>query len=186
MVRKLFAAAALTVAVAGGFVVAAEIKSGPQAGEKLAGPFHPLNVNGESAGKKACLYCSNGENPVAMVFARSPECPATQKLIAELEKVTAANSKCNMGSYVVFLTDDDKAADQLKEISAKLKLKNVVLAIDNPAGPDKYNVAKDADLTVVLYTERTSKVNHAFGKGKITDKDIATIVSEVSKITPSK
>ena len=50
MVRKLFAAS--LVAVLGGFAVAAEIKSGPQAGEKLAGPFHPLNVNGESAGKK--------------------------------------------------------------------------------------------------------------------------------------
>jgi len=184
MIRKLFAAALMTVA--GGFAVAAELKSGPQPGEKLAGPFHPLNVNGQAAGKKSCLYCSNGDNPVAMVFARTPECPGTQKLIAELEKVTAANGKCDMGAYVVFLTDDDKAAAKLKDLSEKLKLKHVVLAVDNPAGPDKYKVAKDADLTVVLYTERTSKVNHAFEKGKITDKDISTIVSEVSKITPSK
>ena len=184
MIRKL--TAAVLVAVVGGFAVAAELKSGPQAGEKLAGPFHPLNVNGENAGKKACLYCKHGDNPVAMVFARTPDCPATQKLIAELEKVTAANSKCEMGAYVVFLTEDDKAADKLKEVSEKLKLKNVTLAVDNPAGPAKYNVAKDADLTVVLYTERTSKVNYAFEKGKITDKDIETIVKDVTKITPSK
>jgi len=184
MVRKLFAAS--LVAVLGGFAVAAEIKSGPQAGEKLAGPFHPLNVNGESAGKKACLYCKNGDNPVAMVFARTADCPATAKLISKLEEATAANSKCEMGAYVVFLSDDDKMADKLKELSDKLKLKNVVLAVDNPAGPKGYNVAKDADLTVVLYTERTSKVNMAFEKGKITDKDIEAIVKAVSKITPSK
>lgn len=183
MVRKLFAAA--LVAVFGGFAVAADIKSGPQAGEKLAGPFHPLNVNGESAGKKACLYCKHGDNPVAMVFARSIDA-GTEKLIAELEKQTAANSKCEMGAFVVFLSDDDKMADKLKEVSDKLKLKNVTLAVDNPAGPDKYNVAKDADVTVVLYTARTSKVNYAFAKGKITDKDIETIGKDVSKITPSK
>ena len=152
----------------------------------MAGPFHPLNVNGESAGKKACLYCKNGDNPVAMVFARSADCPATAKLISKLEEATAANSKCEMGAYVVFLSDDDKMADKLKELSDKLKLKNVVLAVDNPAGPKGYNVAKDADLTVVLYTERTSKVNMAFEKGKITDADIDSIVKGVSKITPSK
>src|SRR5690349_14502654 len=28
------------------------VKSGPQVGEELAGPFHPLNVNGKAAGKK--------------------------------------------------------------------------------------------------------------------------------------
>lgn len=183
MVRKLMAAA--LVAVVGGFAVAAEIKSGPQAGEKLAGPFHPLNVNGESAGKKACLYCKHGENPVAMVFARSMDA-GTEKLVAAIEKVTAANSKCDMGAFVVFLTDDDKAADKLKEMSDKLKLKNVTLAVDNPAGPDKYKVSKDADITVVLYTERTSKVNMAFEKGKITDADIEAIVKGVSKITPTK
>src|SRR5688572_7085012 len=46
------------------------LKSGPQVGEELAGPFHPLNVNGKAAGKKHCLYCENGARPVAMVFAR--------------------------------------------------------------------------------------------------------------------
>ena len=31
------------------------LKSGPQTGKKLAGPFHPLNVTGAQAGKKHCL-----------------------------------------------------------------------------------------------------------------------------------
>src|SRR5688500_18031321 len=43
------------------------LKSGPQVGQEVPGPFHPLNVTGAQAGKKACLYCSNGGNPVAVV-----------------------------------------------------------------------------------------------------------------------
>src|SRR5262245_66444418 len=57
-----------------GLALAGEFKSGPQVGETVPGPFHPLNVTGEKAGEKACLYCQNGGNPVAMIFAR--ECRA--------------------------------------------------------------------------------------------------------------
>ncbi len=184
MIRKLFAVA--VVAAFGSIALAAEIKSGPQAGEKVPGPFHPLNVNGESAGEKACLFCKHGESPVAMVFARTPECEGTQKLIKALEKATAANSKAEMGSFVVFLSDSDKTEKALKKFADEAKLKNVVLAVDNPAGPEKYNVAKDADLTVVLYTDRMVKVNVSFEKGKITDKDIDAIVKDVAKILPAK
>lgn len=184
MIRKLFAVA--VVAAFGSFALAGEIKSGPQAGEKLPGPFHPLNVNGESAGEKACLFCKHGQSPVAMVFARTPECEGTQKLIKALEKVTGDNAKAEMGSFVVFLSDSDKTEKSLKKFSEDAKLKNVTLAVDNPAGPDKYGVSKDADLTVVLYTDRVVKVNKTFEKGKITDKDIEAIVSDVSKILPAK
>ncbi len=36
-------------------VGAAELKSGPQPGEKIPGPFHPLNITGGKAGQKHCL-----------------------------------------------------------------------------------------------------------------------------------
>ena len=184
MIRKLFAVA--VVAAFGSLALAGEIKSGPQAGDKVPGPFHPLNVNGESAGEKACLFCKHGQNPVAMVFARSTEDEGTQKLIKALEKVTADNSKAEMGAFVVFLSDSDKTEKALKKFSDDAKLKNVTLAVDNPAGPEKYNVSKDADVTVVLYTDRVVKVNKSFEKGKITDKDIDAIVKDVSKILPAK
>ncbi|CAN5379603.1 hypothetical protein BH11PLA2_BH11PLA2_44920 [soil metagenome] len=182
--RKLFATVAV-MAVAG-FAVAAELKSGPQAGDKLPGPFHPLNANGENAGKKACLYCKHGDSPVAMVFARTADCPQTQKLIKKLEEATAANAKAEMGAFVVFLSDDDKLAAKLKSMSDDHKLKNVTLAVDNPSGPAKYNVEKDADLTIVLYVDRTSKANYAFKKGAITDANIDAVMKDLSKILPEK
>ncbi len=180
MVRKLLLA--VLVAVTGSFAIAAELKSGPQTGEKLPGPFHPLNINGSDAGKKACLYCKHGDSPVAMVFARTTDCPNTAKLIAKLEEVVAANAKNEMGGFVVFLTDDDKAADTLKVMAEKAKLKNVTIAVDTPAGPNKYNVSKDADLTVVLYKEHKVVANYSFEKGKITDKDIEAISAEATKL----
>lgn len=45
-----FAALAFAGATAG-----ESLKSGPQKGQNLAGPFHPLNVTGKMEGKKHCL-----------------------------------------------------------------------------------------------------------------------------------
>ena len=61
--------ALLSLAVVVGVQAGGTLKSGPQVGKEVPGPFHPMNVTGESAGKKACLYCANGGNPVAVVFA---------------------------------------------------------------------------------------------------------------------
>jgi len=55
-------------------------------------------------------------------------------------------------------------------------------AIDNPAGPEGYNVARDADVTVVLYRERTVKANHAIKKGELKDTGIKAVVADLPKI----
>jgi len=157
------------------------VKSGPQVNEELAGPFHPLNVNGDKAGEKACLYCSNGANPVAMVFARTTT-PELTKLLTKLETACTKNKDAKMGSFVVFCSDEDGLEAKLKKVAKDNKLENVVLSIDNPAGPKDYNVNKDADITVVLYRNRTVKANFAFKKGEIKDADIETIMKAVPKI----
>lgn len=187
MMKKthLFAAAVLALAaltsvgVAGG-----QLKSGPQVGEKLAGPFHPLNLTGKMEGKKHCLYCENGQNPVVMIFARDNS-PELTKLIKKVDACTAKNTGCNMGSFVVFLNDSEKLAKDIKTMAANEKISNTVLAIDNPAGPEGYNVAKDAGITVVLYTKTTAQANYAFrSPSELTDKMIDSIINDVSKIQP--
>jgi hypothetical protein len=167
--------------VAGVGVAAENIKSGPQVGKAVPGPFHPLNVTGAKAGEKFCLYCCNGNNPVAMVFARDVNAPVA-KLIKKIDEATEKNKSAHMGSFVVFLSDNEKLKTQLKDLADKENIRNTVLAIDNPAGPQNYNVEKDADVTVVLYTNHTVKANHAFRKGELKDPDIDRIVADVSKI----
>jgi hypothetical protein len=186
--KKTLAAAALVCFAAALIVTslqAAGIKSGPQVGEKVPGPFHPLNINGEKAGEKNCLYCSNGDHPVAMVFARECSEPLA-KLIKKIDETTVKNKSAKMGSFVVFCNDDEGLKDKLTQVAKDANLKETILAIDNPAGPQKYNVSKDADVTVVLYVDREVKANHSFKKGELTEKDIETVLSDVSKILPSK
>lgn len=185
MIRKFLLAAPL-VALVAGVGIAAELKSGPQPGEKIPGPFSPLNINGETAGEKQCLVCRNGANPVVMIFARCADCEMTQKLIKEVDAITAKNAGCEMGSFVVFCTDDDATEKKLKDLSAKEKYKKIVLSIDNPAGPKNYKVNKDADITVVLYNKHEVKANYAFKSGELKAGDIEKIVADVAKITPSK
>src|SRR4051794_2462975 len=89
-----------TFALVAGLAVAAEtVKSGPQVGEDVPGPFHPLNINGSAAGQKNCLYCSNGNNPVAMIFARDVSQPLTA-LIEKVDAATGQHKDCKMGSFV--------------------------------------------------------------------------------------
>lgn len=163
-------------------VAAAEpLKSGLQTGEKIETIFEPLNVNGDHAGEPHCLVCENGLNPVAMVFARDVSEPVLS-LIAKLDAQVAKNSKFDMGCFVVFLGDAEALKPKLAEVAKKQQLKHVVLAIDPPAGPDGFNVAKEADVTVVLYERHTVAANHAFAKDKLTDKSVEAILADVPKI----
>jgi len=183
MTKFHFAAGSIVgLALVVGLALAGEnVKSGPQVGEKVPGPFHPMNVTGESAGEKACLYCKNGSNPVAMIFARDCSDNLTA-LIKKIDECTAKNKDSKMGSFVVFLSDSEELGKQLKAMAEKEGIKETVLAIDNPSGPQGYHVAKDADVTVVLYTDHTVKANHSFAKGELKEDNIGQIVSDVSKI----
>ena len=179
MIRS--AAVALVLFVGSAFG-AEPVKSGPQVGEKVPGPFHPLNINGSMAGKKHCLFCENGSNPVAMIFARNVDSNLVD-LIKKIEDATAKNADAKMGSFVVFLSDDKDMEAKLKETAEKAGLKKCVLSLDNPAGPKGYGVAEKADVTVVLYKDREVKANYSFGKGELKSTDVDAIVKDVSKIT---
>ena len=107
-------------------------------------------------------------------------------MVKKLDEAVSKNSDCRMGSFVIMLSDDDKMEDKLKAFIKKENIKKVVIAIDNPQGPPKWEIAKDADVTVLFYTKRTVKKNFAFEKGKMTEKDIETIIAELKTVLPEK
>lgn len=121
-----------------------------------------------------------------MIFARDITGPLTS-LVKKIDAATAKNSGCSMGSFVVFLSDDEAMEKRLKELSDKESLKHTIVTLmNNPSGPPAYKVAKDADVTVVLYNQHKVKANYAFAKGKMTDDDVTKIVGDVKKITDDK
>lgn len=161
-----------------------KLVSGPQVGAAVPGPFHPLNVTGEAAGKKKCLYCAYGEAPVAVVFARDLT-PQVASLIKQIDATTTkAKKDTEMGSFAVFCSDDEKLGDKLKDFAAKEKIQSMVLAIDNPTGPKAYKISKDADVTVVYYKEHTVAANHTFRAGDLKDADVSRIAADVKTILP--
>jgi hypothetical protein len=182
MLNRRIAFIALTLVAFGlNSAPAAEPKSGPQVGEKIIGVFHPLNCNGEHEGEKYCLICKNGSHPVAMIFARQIS-PELTRLIKRINQATVKNKDRNMGSFVVFLSDSDTLEAELKKLAKKENVQDCILAIDRPEGPEDFNVAPEADVTVVLYRKLTVKANHTFRKGELNDKGIDAIVADLAKI----
>jgi hypothetical protein len=114
-----------------------------------------------------------------VVFARKP----SDTLTSLVKKLDAAVGEKKIKAFVCFLNDDEKLADQIVALSKKEGIKNTPFTIDNPAGPDAYKVAKDSDVTVLLYVKHEVKANHAFRKGELNAAAVDAIVKDLSKIT---
>jgi predicted nucleotidyltransferase len=84
----------------------------------------------------------------------------------ELEE-TAGKRQRPLGVYVIFDSKVEGLDKQLSEMAEKYALKQVSLCIG--AAPDDYEVAKDADITVVIYqpgNRRSEKVTANFALKK--------------------
>jgi hypothetical protein len=120
-----------------------------------------------------------------VIFAREVSDNLTS-LVKKIDEATEKNRGCRMGSFVVFCSDEEGLKKKLEDLAEKEKLKCTVLTIDNPAGPGGYDIAKDADVTVLLYNRQEVKVNHAYKKGELTEREVERILSELPKILPEK
>jgi len=116
-----------------------------------------------------------------MIFAREVSDPLTS-LVKKIDAATAANSKAKMGSFVVFLNDEESLTKTLTSLAGKENITKTVLAIDNETGPKGYAIAKDAAVTVVLYNKRKVAANYAFKKGELNSQAIEKIVADIPKI----
>jgi hypothetical protein len=179
-IRSIMAGAAMLACA--GLVLAAEIKSGPQVGQGVAA-FHPYNVfNAESkdlCGKENCIVCQYGTKPVALVFARSTGEPVAA-LIKKLDAEVAKLSQEKMGAAVIFLSEDDNIKEKVSQLAEKNDVKNVSLAVDGSSGPAAYKLAKEADVTVILYNKKKVVVNHAFEK--FTGECVERVIADLPKV----
>jgi hypothetical protein len=179
---KMFAMLGLSL-LAGAAAAAEPIKSGPQPGEKVPGPFRPLNVTGPNAGEKVCQYCNNGANPVVVVVVRETT-PAVLSLLKKVDAATTANRGANLGSFAVVLTNDPEMPVTLKSVADHDKITSTILCTMAPAGPPSYHFAPDAAVTVFFYDHHTVRANHAFRAGEFTPPAADTVMSDLSKILP--
>ena len=115
------------------------------------------------------------------VIARNTTGPLTS-LVKQVDSQIAKNGQ--LKAFVVVLTDDsDKTAATLKALAKANGVKNVPLTlVADPKGPADYQIAKDAEVTVMMWKGNKVTVNHAYAKGKFTETDVKTIVSEIPKL----
>ena len=122
------------------------------------------------------------------IFTRSITDDLTS-LVKQIDELVAKNTDKKMASFVILLSNDADADEaKLKTLAEKAGIKvgkeaNVPLTIfDGIAGPDKYEIAEDAEVTVLLWKGQKAVVNHAFAKGKLNKAGVKKIVESTSEI----
>ncbi len=114
------------------------------------------------------------------VFARQTS-EHLASLVKQIDQKISENSK--LKSFVVLTPKKgEHPADDLKKLAKEAGITHVPLTIgESPNGPPDYELARDADITVLMWKQHRVMVNHAF-KGELTDKDITSIVTDIPKI----
>ena len=118
------------------------------------------------------------------IFARKITDDLTS-LVKKVDRLVAKNKDKKMKAFVVLLSDDADAEEaKLKELAKKHGIKTTPLTIfEGIAGPPSYKIAKDADVTVLMWERRKIKVNYAFRKDGLNKKSVAAIGSRHSRTT---
>lgn len=123
-----------------------------------------------------------------MLFARELTGPLSS-LLKQFDSAVEKNKDADMRSFAVFLSEDaDEMELKLKKLAEKEKIsENVPLTVvEDIAGPPAFKINKDAEVTVLLYTQGRVVSNFAYKSGELKDKDVKAIVGQLSKILPSE
>lgn len=163
-------------------VSAGELKSGLEVGERPPA-YNVRDITGPSAGKSLCYRCQYGSKPVVNIFAREMT-PALASLVKKVDEQIAKNGDKDLSGFVVVLTEDaDGAGEKLTALAKDKSIKKTPLTVfEGEAGPPNYKIAKDADVTVMMWVGSEVKVNKAFAAGKLDDKAVEEIVAKIPTI----
>ncbi|MBL8793413.1 MAG: hypothetical protein JNM56_05895 [Planctomycetia bacterium] len=188
----------------------------PKVGSTVPGPFHVLNYNGDRKGRYHCLICRNSTRPVAAILARlrsgaddglkqlEPGEPLA-KLIKALDAINDKNPDAYLGTFAVFVGEQEKGAteDDQEAVRAKLEaltkeagLKQFVFGWDGKTESKNYFADPKDDgskglkwgepgIRVLLYNNHKILEAHDFTKDKpLTDKDAEAIAASYAKLVP--
>lgn len=105
-------------------------------------------------------------------------------LVKQIDEQVGKNQSQQMAAFLVLLTEDpDGSAAKLEELAKKHGIKNVPLTLfDGEAGPPSYKIARDADVTVLMWKGLKVQVNHAFKNSDLNGKSVETVVADTAKI----
>jgi hypothetical protein len=157
--------------------------SGLQPGQR-PGPYAAVVSIGPNRGQLHCFICETADRPAAVVFARKMSDPLG-KLVQGFDKAVRDHKASELCSWVTFLSDDQSALDpQVVQWGKKHGLSNLSLAVfEDVDGPPSYRLARDAEVTVLLFVKQKVVRNFAFRAGELNDKKIAEVLAAIPAIT---
>jgi hypothetical protein len=168
------------------FVVPCEAEdpcvSGLKIGQK-PGPYSFLVATGPERGQSTCYVCSTEDRPAVVVFARNPSDPLG-KLVAKLDKAVGDNKKADLRGWVTFLSNDQPSLDpQVVDWAKKHAIRRMPLGVfESEDGPPSYRLAREADVTVLLFVKKKVVANFAFRSGELNGDRIAEIEKALPRI----
>jgi hypothetical protein len=157
-------------------------RSGLQPGQRPA-PYSALISTGPERGKPHCYICETGERPAVVVFARSLG-DGLGKLCQGLDQAVAKHKKTEMRAWVTFLSDEQLSLDpKVVQWSKKYALRNVPLGVfEDVGGPPSYRLARDADVTVLLFVKQEVIAGFAFRRDELTKEKVTTVLKALPGI----
>ena len=132
------------------------------------------------------------------VISKQDELQKVAKEYAEIGKVVDLYRKFKRldveieeSRHLLASEDDEEMKRLAKEelellMAEKEKIDKLTLTVDTPAGPKSYNIAKNADVTVVLYVGKKIKAVHTFKKGELGQKGVEAVLADLPKILDKK
>src|SRR5262245_55856446 len=126
-----------------------ELKSGPDG--KIGGAFQVKAITGEKKGDTLCYVCKYNaeERPaVVLIFTQKAD-EDLAKLVKSVDEVQKTNAK--LGTVVVGVSGV-QAAD-FEKLQTTHKLTTPLTVAEDKDGPSKYNLNKDAAVTVLVYKQ---------------------------------
>lgn len=109
------------------------------------------------------------------------------KKIEQRTEAAAGKAPRTLGVYVIFDGSTAGLAEQLRGLAEKEVWKRVSLCIGAP--PKDYEVVKEADMTVVIYSagrrnQQKVTANFAIRKGELDESKAEAIIKALSEVLP--
>jgi hypothetical protein len=157
-------------------------KSGPQAGQR-PGPYAAVQATGAHRGQSYCYVCETADKPAVVVFARSLN-DALAKLLGQIDKAVPVYKAAGLRAWVTFLSNDQPSLDEkIVKWGQEHAIRTIPLGVfEDPGGPPSYRLARDADVTVLLYVQQQVVANFAFRSGELSDERIAEVIQSLARI----
>jgi hypothetical protein len=108
-------------------------------------------------------------------------------LVKQVDEQVAQNKDKNMQAFVVILTEDPTPwLRSWKRWPKRKGIKIPLTIFDGAAGPPSYKIAKDADVTVLMWKGLEVKANHAFKPGELDAEKAKAVPRTLRRFSTSR